>query len=60
MLSLADGSSPSWLLDVSGRRVMRLRPGLNDVGRIAPGVYFVKEAQAQAQAHVVRKVVIAR
>jgi hypothetical protein len=26
-------------------------------GRLAPGVYFVREAQAQAQAQAVRKVI---
>jgi hypothetical protein len=41
------------LLDISGRKVMDLKPGANDVRALAPGVYFVREAQAQA----VRKVV---
>lgn len=31
----------SSLLDASGRRVLSLRPGPNDVSRLAPGVYFV-------------------
>ena len=30
------------LLDASGRRVMPLRPGANDVSHLAPGVYFVR------------------
>jgi len=30
------------LLDISGRRVVDLEPGDNDVSRIAPGVYFVR------------------
>jgi len=46
------------LLDAAGRKVMDLVPGPNDVSRLSPGVYFVRGAQAQAQA--VRKVVIAR
>jgi hypothetical protein len=37
---------------------MELRSGANDVRALAPGVYFVREAQAQAQ--VVRKVVVTR
>ena len=49
---------PNRLLDVSGRKVLDLLPGTNDVRALAPGVYFVHEAQAQAQAQVVRKVVI--
>ncbi len=44
------------LLDVGGRQVMVLRPGANDVRALAPGVYFVREAQA----HAVRKVVVTR
>jgi phosphoribosylformylglycinamidine (FGAM) synthase PurS component len=53
-------SSTSCLLDVSGRKVLDLQPGANDVRGLAPGVYFVREAQAQAQAQVVRKVVVTR
>jgi len=50
------------LLDVSGRKVLDLLPGANDVRSLAPGVYFVREAQAQAQAQAqaVRKVVVTR
>jgi len=44
------------LLDAAGRRVMDLGPGANDVHALAPGVYFVREAQAQAQA--IQKVVL--
>jgi hypothetical protein len=29
------------LLDISGRKVLDLRPGANDVSRLAPGVYFL-------------------
>ena len=46
------------LLDISGRRVLDLKPGANDVRSLAPGVYFVREAQAQAQSQAVRKVVL--
>jgi hypothetical protein len=46
------------LLDVSGRKVMDLNTGANDVRTLAPGVYFIRTAQAQAQA--IRKIVIAR
>jgi hypothetical protein len=34
------------LLDVSGRRVLSLKPGVNDVSRLSPGVYFVQAAGA--------------
>ena len=46
------------LLDISGRKVLDLKPGANDVRALAPGVYFVREARAQAQA--VRKVIISK
>ncbi len=46
----------SSLLDIGGRQVMVLKPGANDVHALAPGVYFVREAQAQA----VRKIVVTR
>jgi YVTN family beta-propeller protein len=38
---MADGSRRE-LLDVSGRKVMDLKAGDNDVRRLAPGVYFVR------------------
>ena len=43
------------LMDASGRRVAVLHPGTNDVSGLPPGLYFVREAQAQAM----RKVVLA-
>jgi|GEM_PF-5795162 len=46
------------LIDISGRKVLDLHAGANDVSHLSPGVYFVRRAQAQAQA--VRKVVIQR
>jgi hypothetical protein len=42
------------LLDISGRKVSELHSGVNDMRALAPGVYFVREAQA------VRKVVVTR
>ena len=53
---VANRQSSSALLDISGREVMELLPGRNDVRALSPGVYFVRDAQARA----VRKVVIAR
>jgi len=48
------------LLDASGRRVRELYPGANYVRALAPGAYFVREAQAQAQAQAVGRVVVTR
>ena len=36
------------LMDASGRKVLALRTGPNDVSRLSPGVYFVLEVQARA------------
>jgi hypothetical protein len=49
------------LLDISGRKVLGLHPGANDVSRLAPGVYFVAEQAAGGRQKAgVRKVVIQR
>ncbi|MEO0078470.1 MAG: hypothetical protein ABIK86_05675 [candidate division WOR-3 bacterium] len=48
------------LLDVSGRKVLDLAPGPNDLSGLAPGVYFVREVGAEIQTGTVRKVVIQR
>jgi hypothetical protein len=49
------------LLDVSGRNVLELRLGANDVRALAPGVYFVRELVAgSGEQYRMRKVVIAR
>jgi hypothetical protein len=37
-----DPQAASLLLDASGRSVMKLRPGDNDVKLLAPGIYFVR------------------
>ncbi len=50
------GTVPKALLDISGRKVMELRPGANDVRCLSPGVYFVGETQARA----IHKVVVLR
>jgi len=43
------------LLDISGRRVMELVPGENDISRLGPGVYFVgRDGRCLGRAVVVR------
>jgi len=58
----ATGRKPqaAGLMDVSGRKVMDLEPGANDVRALAPGVYFVREEpQASGRrSEPVRKVVL--
>jgi hypothetical protein len=50
------------LLDVSGRKVMDLASGANDVRALAPGVYFVREElqAASLKTQAVRKIVLTR
>jgi len=43
------------LLDIAGRKVMKLHPGPNDVSKLAPGVYLVR-----SEPSAVTKVVIQR
>jgi YVTN family beta-propeller protein len=47
LLPTVSGGLPSVseLLDAGGRRVTSLRPGSNDVSRLPPGVYFVRQAE---------------
>jgi hypothetical protein len=47
------------LLDVSGRRVMDLASGANDVRALSPGVYFVQSTIDSRQSRM-GKVVITR
>jgi len=49
------------LLDIAGRKVVDLTPGANDVSRLAPGVYFVRERLAVGgERNAVHKVVLTR
>ena len=51
----------SELLDISGRMVLALHPGPNDVSRLAPGVYFVCPASGvEREASDVTKVVLTK
>jgi hypothetical protein len=50
------------LCDISGRRVVDLRPGANDVRALAPGVYFVRRSKTEDGRPTadISKVVVAR
>lgn len=59
-LMLAPGIGRAELLDLSGRVVIPLSPGQNDIRHLAPGVYFVRETSGvERGASRVRKVIIA-
>ncbi|MFO7638134.1 MAG: hypothetical protein R6X14_02350, partial [bacterium] len=61
-LCLCGSESSPTLLDASGRKVMELQPGENDVRRLAPGVYFIRTAlwERSPDRDWVHKVVIQR
>jgi YVTN family beta-propeller protein len=50
------------LLDISGRVILTLKPGANDVSRLAPGVYFVCSGPSAVsrQPSAVQKLVVTR
>jgi hypothetical protein len=49
------------LLDVSGREVLDLKVGANDLRALAPGVYFVRgEGRGAGDVGPIRKVVLTR
>ncbi|MFO7676611.1 MAG: hypothetical protein R6X12_09895 [bacterium] len=50
------------MLDISGRKVLDLQPGPNDVRVLAPGVYFLRSEPSAVSGKplVVRKVVVTR
>jgi hypothetical protein len=50
----------SSLFSLSGQKVLDLWPGPNDIRRLPAGIYFVRMAQAQAQAQAVHKVIVSR
>jgi hypothetical protein len=54
------GGHPASLLDISGRKVVDLVPGENDIRHIAPGVYFVRRPETEdgRPRTAVRKVVV--
>jgi hypothetical protein len=53
---------PASLLDVSGRRVLSLHSGANDIHGLAPGIYFVRSglSAVSRERSAVARVVIAR
>ncbi len=61
MLSLT-GMHDAVLLDITGRRVMELKPGANDIRHVAPGIYFLRRPKTEdgGPSTAVRKIVIQR
>jgi hypothetical protein len=48
------------LLDASGRRVLDLHPGANDVRSLVTGVYFVRAVSGRLSAASCKKVIVTR
>jgi DNA-binding beta-propeller fold protein YncE len=50
------------LLDITGRKVMDVHAGANDVSCLAPGVYFVREKPTAASHRLqgIRRVIVTR
>jgi len=57
--AIYDLKSEIALLDVSGRKVLDLNSGANDVSRLGPGVYFVRAVSRELSAVGCHKVIIA-
>ena len=59
-----DPSIPSSLLDVSGRTMLDLKPGANDVSHLSPGAYYLMEHSASGGKGLAptsrRKVIVTR
>ncbi len=51
-------SEPTVLLNATGRRIVDLRAGANDVRALAPGVYFVREGRGTGDAGRTWKVIL--
>jgi hypothetical protein len=59
----SSGGTVPVLLDITGRKVMDLQPGANDIWHLAPGVYFVRQKGPRGQGFEgpsTRKLVIQR
>ena len=46
------------LLDITGRKVLDIHPGANDVSALAPGVYFVRSTNGTRRSSEVTKVIL--
>ena len=61
--SSRNSASDAELIDALGRRLCDLHPGTNDISRLSPGVYFVRERSAvsfERPPSGIRKVIITR
>jgi hypothetical protein len=52
--------SKAKLLNASGRKVMDLKPGENDIRHLSPGIYFIQLNAVDGRRQAVTKVILAR
>ncbi len=55
----ADLEADAILLDASGRKILEVQPGRNDLSSFSPGVYFLRGSAASSD-RTVKKIVVAR
>jgi hypothetical protein len=60
LASGVEREASSVLLDISGRKVLDLKPGANDVRSLVPGVYFVRAVSGRLSAASCQKVIVTR
>ncbi|MEO0071569.1 MAG: hypothetical protein ABIK39_05740 [candidate division WOR-3 bacterium] len=50
---------PVLLLDITGRKVLDLKPGTNDIRHLSPGVYFIRTHSTFVNQQEAQKVIVA-
>jgi DNA-binding beta-propeller fold protein YncE len=50
---MTNGHVPMTISDITGRKVMDLSPGANDIRHVAPGVYFIRQEEDNTTTKVV-------
>jgi hypothetical protein len=53
-------TSEAPIATTAGRKVLDLEPGANDIGRLAPGVYFILAVSREPSAVSCSKVVVTK
>jgi len=54
LLKIPDPDQPSYLLDITGRKVLCLSPGTNDITGLKPGIYYLQTGKHRERVIVVR------
>jgi len=54
LLKILDADQPSYLLNITGRKVLCLSPGTNDITGLKPGIYYLQTGKHRERLIVVR------